>query len=179
MKWRGDQLFTLEDIIKPGLNILFFGCNPAQVSVDKGHYHQGGFGKALWGLMRRFGFIPPDAQPGREDDYLLARAIGMTDIVKKPGPNCRKVDPQDYDHGRPQLIELLRKNQPIRVVCGVYKYAMEALLEEKIHHYGHLGKRLGLESEFFVPPFPPGKGRNDAIIGREFVALERSAFDAR
>lgn len=176
LTWRGRKVVTLADIITPDLKVLFFGCNPAQVSVDAGHYHQGGFGRAFWGLLRRFDFIPVGAPPGREDDYLLDRGLGITDIVKKPGPKCSQVDSKDYDHGRPILTELIWDHQPIKVVCAVYKYAMEELLEREITSYGPIGKQLGVDSQFFVLPFPPGQGRNDAVISREFTALHNLAM---
>ena len=174
--WKGKEILTLEDIVKPDLCVLFFGCNPALISRDVGHYHQGRFGKVLWSLLRRFGFIPIDTPLGREDDYLLQNGLGMTDIVKKPGPKCAAVGPADYEHGRTVLTRLIRKNQPIRVVCSVYRAAMKELLDDhNLPPYGPIGKRLDTNSEFFILPFPPGRGRDKSVIDREFRRLRTKA----
>lgn len=174
--WRGERIVTLVDIVKPGLRVLFFGCNPAPKSVELGHYHQGNFGRQFWGYLRRFGFVPSAAMHGREDEYLRSSRIGISDIVKRKGPRCSEVDPKEYSYGRPLLTSLIRENQPIRVVCSVYKSAMEQLLDEQISMWGPIGKRLGVESEFFVLPFPPGKGSNRSVIDRAFQRLYDMAF---
>ena len=42
---QGKQIFTLKELLRPGLRAVFVGINPALISVDCGHYYQGRLGK--------------------------------------------------------------------------------------------------------------------------------------
>ncbi len=38
-EWMGQQVETLEDLLRPGLRAVCIGINPAPTSVGAGHYH--------------------------------------------------------------------------------------------------------------------------------------------
>ena len=46
-EWRGVEVETLEDLLRPGLRAVCVGINPAPVSVAAGHYYQGRLGQAF------------------------------------------------------------------------------------------------------------------------------------
>ena len=39
--WMGEDVETLADLLRPGLNAVCVGINPSPVSVAAGHYYQG------------------------------------------------------------------------------------------------------------------------------------------
>lgn len=47
-EWRGVQVKTLEDLLRPGLRAVCVGINPAPDSVAAGHYYQGKLGQAFF-----------------------------------------------------------------------------------------------------------------------------------
>jgi TDG/mug DNA glycosylase family protein len=38
-EWMGQQVETLEDLLRPGLRAVCIGINPAPTSVGAGHYY--------------------------------------------------------------------------------------------------------------------------------------------
>jgi ribosomal protein L21E len=54
--WRGEEVETLEDLLRPGLRAVCIGINPSLVSVAAGHYYQGRLGKLFFSAFRKWGF---------------------------------------------------------------------------------------------------------------------------
>jgi TDG/mug DNA glycosylase family protein len=55
-KWMGEQVETLEDLLRPGLHAVCIGINPAPASVSAGHYYQGKLGQMFYGASGEQGF---------------------------------------------------------------------------------------------------------------------------
>src|SRR3954451_2039568 len=70
---------TLPDLIAPGLRVLFCGINPGLYSAAIGH-HFGRPGNRFWPTLHAAGFTPRQLSPA-EDDLLLARGYGITNLV--------------------------------------------------------------------------------------------------
>ncbi len=172
VRWRGADVQTLADIIDKDLIILFVGLNPSPVSVAKGHYHQGRLGQQYWRLLvdRR---ILPKPTPGQfHDDLLLANRFGITDIVKVPSARADRLDPADVDYGRAVLRKKIDDLKP-RIICSVYKKALEKLLETKFkNQWGHVDERIA-DSSIFILPFPYKSAEDIDLHMRQLSALLR------
>ena len=73
-------MHVLDDILRPGLNVVFCGTAVATASAKRGHYYAGR-GNKFWELLHTAGFTPIQLRP--EDDIsLLDYGIGITDLVK-------------------------------------------------------------------------------------------------
>jgi hypothetical protein len=56
----GEEVETLEDLLRPGLLAVCIGINPSPTSVAAGHYYQGQIGKRFCERLRRAELLPKD-----------------------------------------------------------------------------------------------------------------------
>jgi len=98
----GEEVETLEDLLRQGLLAVVIGINPAPASVAAGHYWQGRTGATLWRRLRVVGLLS-DEIDGFEDDAALAAGVGFTDVVKRPTPSAAEVSDDELSAGRTAL----------------------------------------------------------------------------
>jgi TDG/mug DNA glycosylase family protein len=120
--WRGEQIETLEDLLRPGLRAVCVGINPSPVSVAAGHYYQGRLGKLFFARLQRAGLIPP-AEPGGEDDAAFACGIGFTDLVKRPSARAHDLGNDEFAAGRSELERKLARYRPELIIFTFKKTA--------------------------------------------------------
>jgi double-stranded uracil-DNA glycosylase len=120
-EWRGVQVETLEDLLRPGLRAVCVGINPAPTSVAAGHYYQGTLGQKFFSRLRRIGVLPVKKE--WEDDAAFAAGIGFTDIVKRPTRAAADIDGEELEYGRSLLLEKLDAAQPELVIFTFKKSA--------------------------------------------------------
>lgn len=70
----------LDDLLRPGLTVVFCGTAVATASAARGHYYSGR-GNKFWHLLHEAGFTPRLLAP-EEDHAALGFGIGFTDLVK-------------------------------------------------------------------------------------------------
>lgn len=151
-EWMGKKYHSLKDIIGKKLDILFVGLNPSIVSVEAGHYHWGILGRRFWQTIIRGGILKPEA--GRYNDELLLRQnMGITDIVKRPTRGCEDLTREDFEEGRRILYQKITGYKP-KIVCSIYKRAMEELLSTKFTNLDGLQDtyRIGRSRIFIMAP---------------------------
>lgn len=148
-EWRGDQVETLKDLIRPGLRAVVVGINPAPVSVAAGHYYQGKLGQAFFARLRRAGLLP--SRPGWEDDVAFAAGVGFTDIVKRPSASAAALPADELRYGKSILIGKLEAAQPELVLFTFKKTA--TVIFGAFARYGFIGKTLA-GGDVFVMPGP-------------------------
>jgi Uracil DNA glycosylase superfamily len=124
---KGQEILTLRDILPsaPGLIALFVAKTPALPSVEAGHYLQGRHGTNFWNSLRKYGLLNPTT--GFEDDLLLERGYGLTDIAKVPRAFGKEPSLQEYRDGLPRIFGLIRTHRP-KVVVFVYKGALDKMI---------------------------------------------------
>jgi TDG/mug DNA glycosylase family protein len=49
----GEEIETLDDLLRPGLRAVAIGINPTPKSVAAGHYYQGKYGQTFSGACAR------------------------------------------------------------------------------------------------------------------------------
>ncbi len=146
----GQQIETLEDLLRPGLKAVCVGINPAPASVAAGHYYQGPLGQKLFGRLGDAGALPSGA--GYEDDLAFASGIGFTDIVKRPTSSAGELGAKEYRYGRDLLLEKLARHSP-RLVIFTFKKTAEVLLG-RFKGNGFIGGVRLAHSDVFVMPGP-------------------------
>ncbi len=160
-EWMGEEIETLEDLLRPGLRAVVVGINPAPVSVAAGHYWQGNTGKTLWRRLERVGLMP-ETWSGFEDDAAFEAGVGFTDVVKRPTKRAAEVRSDELHEGRTILEENLAVSG-FPLVIFVFKAAAETLLGS-LDGNGFVGRQLGV-GEVFVMPGPYEKReRADAVL---------------
>jgi TDG/mug DNA glycosylase family protein len=151
LDWMGEQIETLEDLLRPCLRAVCVGINPSLVSVRAGHYYQGRVGQRFFSRLRRAGVIPPAAK-GTEDDVAFAADVGFTDIVKRPTARASELRASDFAHGVEALREKLGRTRPDLVIF-TYKRAAEAVIG-RFGGNGFLPEHAFADCPIFVMPGP-------------------------
>ncbi len=146
-EWRGVQVETLEDLLRPGLRAVCVGVNPAPPSVAAGHYYQGKLGQAFFGRLHRIGVVP--TKSGWEDDAAFAAGIGFTDIVKRPTRSASELSREELAYGRLLLPEKLAAVQPRLVIFTFKKTA--TVMFGRFDGFGFVGKRIAGADAFVMP----------------------------
>jgi len=116
----------LEDILAPGLDVIFCGINPSLVSVQRGH-HFARPGNRFWPVLHLAGFTPRRLDPA-EDATLPEHGLGVTNLADRPTRAASELADEELRAGRAALEALARRWSP-RVVAvvgvGAYRVAFE------------------------------------------------------
>ena len=118
---QGIQIFTLKELLRPGLRAVFVGINPALISVDCGHYYQGRLGKRFWKRLQKFG-ITSDLPEGKEDDAAFGEGIGFTDLVRRPTTVAEDLSREELTEGATDLVQrLIELGEPRPAIVFVFE----------------------------------------------------------
>jgi TDG/mug DNA glycosylase family protein len=157
--WMGTPIETLADLLRPGLQAVCVGINPAPKSVAAGHYFQGRLGQQFYERMRTAGVLTRES--GWEDDVAFAQGIGFTDIVKRPTVKASDVRPEEFAFGKPLLRRKLADVCPDLVIF-TFKATATALFGA-FEGNGFI-ERVFAGAEAFVMPGP--YERRDIVASR-------------
>lgn len=150
--WMGEEVETLDDLLRDGLRAVAIGINPAPKSVAAGHYYQGNYGQTFFRRLRLAGLMPDG--DGFEDDRSFAAGTGFTDVVKRPTPNKQGLHSGELGHGR-RLLEAKIASLDLPLLIFVFKSAADTLLGPlPPHFYGLVPRRRLGEARVFVMPGP-------------------------
>lgn len=149
----GEEVETLEDLLRPGLRAICVGINPAPTSVVAGHYYQGRLGQGFYARLRRAGLL--SSGPGWEDDLAFENGVGFTDIIKRPTAGAKELRVEEYEVGKPLLREKIEALKPRLVIFTFKKTA--TILFGGFPGSGCIGKEIGGSQVFVMPgPYAPG-----------------------
>lgn len=106
---------TLPDLLRPGLDLVFVGLNPAAYSAQRGHYYSHD-NNVFWDMLSASPLV--DEKLGPEDDRSLPDrfSIGLTDVVKRVESDSTKVSRQERCAARAEFERRIAKATP-RAVC--------------------------------------------------------------
>lgn len=148
VEWMGEQVETLDDLLRKGLRAVAIGINPAPKSVAVGHYYQGNYGKTFFRRLRMAGLMPDG--DGFEDDRAFATGTGFTDVVKRATPNKQGLRDGELEHGRKSLEEKIA-TLDVPLIIFVFKSAADTLLGPlPPYFYGLVPRRRLGEARIFV-----------------------------
>ena len=115
------MLRPLRDYLRAGLDVVFVGANPGEISARQGHYYANPR-NPFWTLLHKAGFLP-EPLDAKDDARVLEFGIGLTDLVKRPTSGIGDLSQVDFDAGAIRLKKKLQLWPPL-VVCfnGVTVY---------------------------------------------------------
>jgi TDG/mug DNA glycosylase family protein len=119
-----DRLPSLDDLLRPGLTLVFIGFNPSLVSWERGHYYANPVNR-FYALLHASGMTPRLLSPG-EDRSLPDYGIGAVDLLPgKPSARAGHYSASEYRSGIDALQAKIESNAPKSVCCngyGVFRY---------------------------------------------------------
>ena len=115
------------DLISPGLALLFVGINPGLwTAATQTHFAHPG--NRFYPALLRAGIIdrPIDPAAGMSDDdraYLLARGIGITNIVRRATARADELSRAEYaEGGRALAARVLEYTPRVVAIAGITAY---------------------------------------------------------
>ena len=142
----------VDDLIEPGVRLLFVGINPGLYSAAVGH-HFARPGNRFWPALHASGFTPRLLSP-HEERELLRLGYGITNLVPRATASADELSPEELAKGGPIFSAKIRQYRPRFVAVlgiGAYRTAL-----------GRPRAALGLQAEslgstkLWVLPSPSG-----------------------
>ncbi|WP_232533739.1 G/U mismatch-specific DNA glycosylase [Plantactinospora sp. KBS50] len=164
---------TIPDIIAPGLRILFCGINPGLYSGATGR-HFARPGNRFWPALHLGGLTDRELRPW-EPDELLARGLGVTNLVARATARADELRPEELIAGAADLTAKADRYAPDWVaVVGVTAYRIGFRRRAAI--IGAQPERIG-PARLWVLPNPSGLNAHFPLgrLGEQFAALRRAA----
>jgi TDG/mug DNA glycosylase family protein len=163
----GDK--TLDDVVEPGLRVLFCGINPGLYSAATGH-HFARPGNRFWPALHRSGFTPRQLQPA-EQRLLLGYGLGITNIVARASARADELTRAEIVAGGALLLEKVRHYRPAWLAVlgiGAYRTAFDGASV----HIGRQPDPVG-DTRVWVLPNPSGLNAHYTLdaLSAEFAAL--------
>lgn len=154
---------SLPDYLKEGLDIVLIGLNPSVRSVQTGHYFANPRNR-FWAAVTAANLVGGPVGP-EDDASLMARGVGFTDLVKRPTPQASGLSAADYRRDAPALRDKLLRYSP-RIACfhGLTAYRAYLRHAEGVRDPGdiELGRqdlRIGGSHVFVLPNPSPANAR--------------------
>jgi double-stranded uracil-DNA glycosylase len=164
----------LDDLLEPGLRVLFCGINPGLYSAATG-FHFARPGNRFWPALHRSGFTPT-LLSASEQKTLLAYGLGITNIVARASARADELTPAEMVAGGEILAGKVRRFRPgWLAVLGVTAY--RAAFADKSARIGPQRGPIG-DTRVWVLPNPSGLNAHYtlAALAEEFTKLRLAAF---
>ncbi len=112
---------VVQDVIAPDLELLFCGINPGLYTAAVGH-HFARPGNRFWPTLYAAGFTNRLLAPS-EERGLLARGLGITNIVARASARADELSPDELAAGAQQLGSKIQEYRPrYLAVLGISAY---------------------------------------------------------
>ena len=166
---------TLEDLVSPGLRVLFCGINPGLYSAYTGH-HFARPGNRFWPALHRSGFTPRQLHPSEQGE-LLGLGLGITNMVARASARADELSAAELEAGGRILTATVARWRPRWLaVVGVTAYRTA---------FGRPKAPLGRQDEdvagtpVWVLPNPSGLNAHFDLerLTAEFARLRRVTSD--
>jgi TDG/mug DNA glycosylase family protein len=150
---------TVDDVIAPGLKVLFCGINPGLYTAWSGH-HFAGPGNRFWPAIHAAGFTDRRLAPS-EERLLLDRGYGVTNVVPRTTATAAELTAVDMEAGGRELVEKILRFRPgYLAILGIGAYRSA---------FHHPRARIGLQEEtigetrVWALPNPSGLNANYSL----------------
>jgi TDG/mug DNA glycosylase family protein len=122
---------TIPDLVPEDLRLLFVGINPGLVSAATG-LHFARPGNRFYPALRLAGILPDDVMtPGAAAPALLARGVGITNIVARASARADELENDELLAGRERLEAFVEQHRPrVVALAGITTYRI-AFAEKK------------------------------------------------
>lgn len=128
---------VVEDVLEPGLRVVFCGTALGTASARAGAYYAGP-GNKFWSTLHEVGLTPRRLDPTEYHD-LLRYGIGLTDLCKTRSGSDQEIGSDAFDVAR--LVAQLERHRPARLAFNGKKAAKEALSLDRVE-FGLQGSPL-------------------------------------
>lgn len=160
-----DEVQTLPDLLRDGLDVVFVGINPSIFSARKQHYFARptnrfwrAFSASVLSRGARDAMAAAVLTP-EQDRALLDHGFGFTDLVKRPTVRATEVAPAEFAAGIATLHAKLEKHRP-RIACfqGItgYRPVHRAIAGDAAEPGLGLQQTRIAATRLFVAPSPSG-----------------------
>ena len=140
----------IQDILEPGLRVVFCGINPGKSSAHTG-YHFAHPGNRFWKVIHLAGFTERQLKP-EEERQLLDTRCGITMLVERPTVQATEVKLHELRQGGRDLVKKIEDYQPTTLaILGKQAYQRGA-------HWGKQSITIGA-TQVWVLPNPSGLNR--------------------
>ena len=115
---------VIQDVVGPGLAVLFCGINPGLWSAATGH-HFARPGNRFWPALHLSGFTPRQLRPDEQQD-LPAYGLGITNLVDRATARADELTPRELRDGGIRLTGLVERLRPAALAVvglGAYRTA--------------------------------------------------------
>ena len=157
----------LEDILAPGLSVVFCGLNLGLLAAAQGH-HFAGRGNRFWRTLHLAGFTPYEVR-AEDDRSILQFGCGLTAVVERPTARADQLAVQEFAAVALSFEQKITRCAP-RYVAFLGKAAYAALSGQKVVAWGVQAKTFG-GAHVWVLPNP--SGRNRAFTLEQLVVAYR------
>lgn len=163
---------TIEDVIAPGLDVLFCGINPGLYSGATGH-HFARPGNRFWPALHSAGFTSTLLQP-HEQEQLLTYKLGVTNIVRRATATAAELTDDELRAGGEALRAKVTHYHP-RVVAVLGVSAFHVAFAARKTLVGAQDETLG-PARVWVLPNPSGLNAHYQLpqLTEQFAALRRT-----
>ena len=161
----------INDILAPGLRVVFCGINPCKSSAHTG-FHFAHPGNRFWKVIHQAGFTDRLLRP-EEERHLLDTRCGITMLVERPTVQASEVALHELRTGGRELILKIEEYQPAALAI-LGKRAFEQAFSVRGANWGKQTMSIGV-TQIWVLPNPSGLNR--ATLDK-LVAAYRELDDA-
>jgi TDG/mug DNA glycosylase family protein len=113
----------LRDVVAPGLDVLFCGINPSQLSAARGH-HFARPGNRFWPALHLAGLTPRLLTPD-QDGELPRFGLGVTNLADRPTRTAAELTRPELQQGAVALAALVARHRPrVLAVLGITAYRL-------------------------------------------------------
>lgn len=143
---------TLNDLIAPGLDILFVGINPGLWSGATG-FHFARPGNRFWRALHQAGLTTHLVSPDNQHE-LLDFGIGVVNLVPRTTATAAELSTAEIRAGATALLDKINRYRPRKVAfLGVSTYRVA--FDRPKASVGRQAERIGA-SEVWLLPNPSG-----------------------
>ncbi|MBV4412882.1 G/U mismatch-specific DNA glycosylase [Enterobacteriaceae bacterium YMB-R22] len=161
----------IEDILEPGLRVVFCGINPGKSSAHTG-FHFAYSGNRFWKVIHLAGFTERQLRP-EEEKRLLDTGCGITMLVTRPTVQASEITRDELRNGGRQLIAKMEAYQPTALAI-LGKQAYEQAMGVRGVSWGKQPQGIG-DTQLWVLPNPSGLNR---LSLEQLVTAYRELEDA-
>jgi double-stranded uracil-DNA glycosylase len=162
---------TLDDVIAPGLKVLFVGINPGLWSGATGH-HFARPGNRFWKAIHLAGLTPTVLSPDQQQE-LLTHGLGVTNLVARTTAQANELTDDELRLGARALEAKIEQYRPAKVAfLGLSAYRVAFGQPKAV--VGRQEKSVG-GSQTWVLPNPSGLNAHYQLadLAREYAALHK------
>ena len=164
---------TTEDMIAPGLKVLFCGINAGLYSAATG-FHFARPGNRFWKAIHLAGFTGRQLDPSEEHE-LLELGYGITGFCRRATASASELTKQEIIEGGRRLVERVEKYQP-KILAVLAMTAYRTAFNRPRAKLGLQDEKIG-RSQIWLLPNPSGLNANYQLpdFVRLFIELRKAS----